>query len=83
MQVERQRRIVDTLAGSVARGQTDVAPGGVRRDLIQKKIEAAAAFSRVRVNRVDPVGRQGAHHNVTAHDGREVVINHAVVEQIF
>jgi hypothetical protein len=82
VQVERQRRIVDSLPGPVARGQSDVAPGGVRRDLIEKKIETAAAVSRVRVNRVDPVGRQGAHQNVTAHDGREVVIDHAVVEQI-
>src|SRR5262249_19767320 len=49
---------------------------------IKKKIEAAAAVRRVRVNRVNPVGRQDAHHDVSAHDGREVVIDHAVVEQI-
>ena len=81
MQVEGQRRIADSLAGSVARRQTDITPGGVRRDLIEKKVEATSAVSGFAS--IASI-RSGGNALTTRHCPRrpEVVVDHAVVEQI-
>jgi len=78
VQVESQWRVTDAGAVPVARWQCGIAPALIRGDLIHEEVDPAGlGLPRDQ----DPVGWQ-RRHGYLAHHTRELVIDHAVVEQI-
>src|SRR5262245_12305881 len=80
MQIQSKWRITESFTATAAGGQAYIAPAGIGSDLMEEEIELISLGSAWRKN---PVRGQRGHIDIATDGPGDVVIDQAVIQQVF